>query len=126
MGNFKNDLSITLFQLSLKILSFAFKVSKKLRKEISNPETGFVFNARYLIRTKDDLVNVHVIFNNGRMSSGKGKIDDADTVIVYKDKPTIARMWSKSGEETLDLLLTNEMSYSGNMAYLSRFSYLTG
>ena len=126
MGNFKNDLSIALFQLSLKVISFAFKVSKKLRREISNPETGFVFNARYLIRTKDDSVNVHVIFKDGKMSSGKGKIEDADTVIVYKDKPTIAKMWSKSGEETLDLLLTNEMSYSGNMAYLSRFSYLTG
>lgn len=126
MSNLKNDLSIALFQLSLKVLSLAFKVSKSMRREISNPETGYVFNARYLIRTKDDSVNVHVIFKDGKMTSRKGKINNADTVIVYKDKPTIARMWSKSGEETLDLLLTNEMSYSGNMAYLSRFSYLTG
>lgn len=126
MANVKDDLSIIFFQLSLKVLSLAFKVSKNLQREISNPETEFVFNARYLIRTKDDSVNVYVIFKDGKMSTGRGKIDNPDTVIVYKDKPTIARMWSKSGDETLDLLLTNEMSYSGNMAYLSRFSYLTG
>jgi len=126
MAHLKDDLSIALFQLSLKAISMTFRLSEKMRREICNPETGFVFNARYLICTKDDSVNVHVQFKDGRMSSGQGKIDDADTIIVYKDKPTLARMWSKSGDETLELLLTNEMSYSGNMAYLSRFSYLTG
>ena len=125
MSERKVDRSISLFMLSLKVLALSFRVSKKLRKEICNPETGFVFNARYIIRTRDDAVVVHVIFNDGKMVSGKGAIDDPDTIVTYKDKPTLARIWSKSGEETLDCLLTNEMSYSGNMAYLSRFSYIT-
>ena len=126
MSALKTDLSIAAFQISLKAISVALSLSRQLRREIYNLETGFVFNAKYLIRTRDDAVSIHVAFKDGRMSSGKGIIDDADTTIVYKDKATLARVWSMSGEETLDLLLTNEMSYSGNMAYLSRFSYITG
>lgn len=126
MSTLNTDLSIATFQLSLKAIAASFQLSKDLRKEISNPKTGFVFNAKILIRTRDDAFNLHVIFKDGKMTSGKGKIADADTIIVYKDKATLARVWSMSGEDTLDLLLTNEMSYSGNMAYLSRFSFLTG
>jgi formate C-acetyltransferase len=126
MDTIKTNLSIATFQLSLKAIAASFRLSKDLRKEICNPDTGFVLNAKYLIRTRDDAFNLHVEFKDGKMTSGRGKIDDADTTIVYKDKATLARVWSMSGEDTLDLLLTNEMNYSGNMAYLSRFSYLTG
>ena len=126
MRAFRENLSITAFLCVLKLLAFVFQVSGNLRKKISNPETGFIFNARYQIRTKDGSVWVFVIFEDGKMDSGRGKIENPDTVIIYKDKPTMARVWSYSGDKSLELLLTNEMSFSGNMAYLSRFSYLTG
>ncbi len=125
MTGLKIEVSARMFLLSLKILSVVLRLSPKLRKEIDNPDTGFVFNARYVIRTKDDSVNVHVVFRNGRMRAGRGRIEDPDTVITYRDKKALAENWSKSGEATLDCLLTNEMSYSGNMAYLSRFAYIT-
>ena len=126
MRTIKENLSIVAFMCVLKLLAFVFSVNSNLRKKICNPETGFMFNARYQIRTKDNAIWVFVIFEDGKMSSGRGKIDKPDTVIVYKDKPTLARVWSYSGEKSLELLLTKEMSYTGNMAYLSRFSYLTG
>ena len=122
MTSFKINLSSNLFLVSLKVLSLVLRISPRLRREIANPDTGFVFNARYIIRTKDDSVNVYVIFKEGRMRAGRGRIENPDTVITYRDKKALAENWSKSGEATLDCLLTNEMSYSGNMAYLSSYA----
>ena len=39
-----------------------------MRREISNEKTGFVFNAKYQFTTKDDEVNVIVIFKDGKMT----------------------------------------------------------
>ena len=113
------------FKLSLKVFALLFSVSRKLQKEISNPATGFVFNARYQFSTRDDSVHVYMIFENGRVRSGAGRIENPDVTIFYKDKKTLAELFGKNPEESLDYLLTNEMSYTGNMAYLTRFSYLT-
>ena len=59
-----------------------------------------------------------MIFENGRVRSGAGRIDNPDVTIFYKDKKTLAELFGKNPEESLDYLLTNEMSYTGNMAYL--------
>lgn len=120
----KVDVSVYLFLISLKLLGLLFRISGTLRKEINNPETGFVFNARYQFKTRDDTVNVYVVFTGGKMRSGFGTIDNPDVTIFYKDKETLAKIYGKSPEESLDYLLTNEMSYTGNISYLTKFSYL--
>ncbi len=120
----KTDVSIYLFLISLKLLGLLFKISGNIRKEINNPDTGFIFNARYQFKTRDNTVNVFVVFADGKMKSGFGTIDNPDVTIFYKNKETLARIYSKSPEESLDYLLTNEMSYTGNIAYLTKFSYL--
>ena len=120
----KVGVSVYLFLISLKLLGLLFKISGRLRKEIDNPETGFVFNARYQFKTRDNTVSVFVVFADGKMRSGFGTIDSPDVTIFYKDKETLAKIYSKSPEEALDYLLTNEMSYTGNISYLTKFSYL--
>ncbi len=125
MQKVKTEVSVYLFLLSLKLLGFLFMISKNLRKEIYNLETGYIFNARYQFRTRDDLVNIFVVIANGKMRSGFGTIEDPHVTIFYKDKETLAKIYSKSPEESLDYLLTNEMSYTGNMAYLTKFSYIS-
>lgn len=125
MKKYKTELSIYLFLLSLKLLGLLFVISKALRKEIYNPETGYIFNARYQFRTRDDLVNIFVVISDGKMKSGFGTIDNPNVTISYKDKETLAKIYNKSPEESLDYLLTNEMSYTGNMAYLTKFSYIS-
>ena len=126
MRKIKTEASIYMFLLSLKLLGLLFRLSKNLRKEIYNEDTGFIFNARYQFKTRDDLVKAFVIFADGKMRSGSGEIDNPDVTIFYKDKETLAKIYSKSPEESLDYLLTNEMSYTGNISYLMKFSYLGG
>jgi formate C-acetyltransferase len=123
--NLKISLSIGMFRFLMKLISFLFKISPNFRKEIYNEETGFIFNAKYQFTTRDDKVNVYVIFENGKMRSGKGKVENPNITISYKDKETMAKIYNKSPDESLDYLLTNEMSYTGNMAYLTKFSYIT-
>jgi len=125
MKKYKTEISIYLFLFSLKFLGLLFMISKTLRKEIYNLETGYIFNARYQFKTRDDRVNIFVVFSNGKMKAGFGTVDDPNVTISYKDKETLAKIYNKSPEESLDYLLTNEMSYTGNMAYLTKFSYIS-
>ncbi|MBI9077223.1 MAG: formate acetyltransferase [Desulfatibacillum sp.] len=121
----KAEFGIRAFRMSLKMLALLFRVSPAFRKEILNKETGFVFNARYQFSTRDDKVHVFLIINEGKVRTGWGTISNPDVTIYYKDKETMARIFSKSPEESLDYLLSNEMSYTGNMSFLTRFSYIT-
>jgi pyruvate formate-lyase/glycerol dehydratase family glycyl radical enzyme len=113
------------FKGQLNLLAMIFDTRRKMRREIYNEKTGFIFNAKYQFTTKDDAFNVYVIFKDGKMSVADGKIEDPNITIYYKDKETLANLYSKSAEESLDYLLTNEMGYIGNMSYLTKFSYLT-
>ncbi len=125
MDDLEVDKKIENFKEQLNLLAMIFDTRRKMRREIYNEKTGFVFNAKYQFTTKDDKVNVYVIFKDGKMSVAEGKIDDPNITIYYKDKETLANLYDKSAEESLDYLLTNEMGYIGNMSYLTKFSYLT-
>lgn len=121
----KTNAAVLLFGGSLRALAVAFRFSKKLRREIDNPQTGFVFDATIQFKTRDDAVNLYMVFDHGRVRVRRGVAENPNVTVFYKDKETLARIFSKSPEESLDYLLTNEMSYTGNMAYLTKFSYLT-
>ncbi len=121
----KTEFAISMFKASLKVMGLAFRLSPRLRKEIFNPDTGYVFNASYQFKTRDDKVKVFARFQDGALRSGTGEIEHPDVTIFYKDKQTLAALFNKSPEESLDYILTNDMSYSGKMSYLTRFSYLT-
>ncbi len=119
------DAKIENFKESLNLLGMVFDTRRKFRREIYNEKTGFIFNAKYQFSTRDGEVNVYLIFDNGKMTVGEGKIDDPNVTIYYKDKETLAKLYDKSADESLGYLLTNEMGYTGNMSYLTKFSYLT-
>jgi pyruvate formate-lyase/glycerol dehydratase family glycyl radical enzyme len=125
MNRFRIDASVFAFKMSLKALAAILSTVPRFRREIYNPETGYIFNARFQFKTCDEEVHVYMIFDNGRVCTGTGIIDNPDTIIAYRDKETLARLFAKNPEESIDYLLTNEMSSTGNMSYLTKFSYLS-
>lgn len=125
MNEAEIDEKIENFKESLNLLGMVFDTRRKMRREIKNDKTGFVFNAKYQFKTRDGAVKVYLIFEDGKMTVHEGEIDDPNVTIYYKDKATLANLYDKSAEESLDYLLTNEMGYEGNMSYLTKFSYLT-
>jgi len=124
MNELELDAKIEDFKSQLNLLAMIFDTRRKMRREIYNEKTGFIFNAKYQFTTKDDKVNIYVIFKDGKMTVHDGKIEDPNINIYYKDKETLAKLYDKSADESLDYLLTNEMGYIGNMSYLTKFSYL--
>ncbi|MHA1491477.1 MAG: pyruvate formate lyase family protein [Promethearchaeota archaeon] len=118
------DENIEKFKETLNLLGIVF-TRKRFLKEIYNEKTGFIFNAKYQFSTRDGEFNLNLIFENGNITVAEGKIDNPNITIYYKDKKTLAETWDKSADETLEYLLTNEMSFDGNMAYLTKFSYIT-
>lgn len=125
MKRIKIELSVMAFKLSLRLLAVILTLVPGFRREIYNSKTGYIFNARYQFTTRDGAVHVYMIFDNGKVRSGSGTIDKPDAVISYRDKETLARLFGKDPSESTDYLLTNEMSSAGNMAYLTKFTYLT-
>jgi formate C-acetyltransferase len=119
------DQKVEKFKESLNLLGMVFESRRKMRREIYNEKTGFIFNAKYHFKTLDGEVYCHLIFDDGKLTFGEGKIEDPNVTIYYKDKETLANLYDKSADESLDYLLTNEMGYTGNMSYLTKFSYLT-
>ena len=124
MNELELDAKIEDFKNQLNLLAMIFDTRRKMRREIYNEKTGFIFNAKYQFTTKDDNVNIYVIFKDGKMTVHDGKIEDPNITIYYNDKETLAKLYDKSADESLDYLLTNEMGYIGNMSYLTKFSYL--
>jgi len=116
--------SLEKFKESLSLLNVVFS-RKRLRKEIYDDKTGQGYNARYQFCTRGGDFNFYLVFQDGTITAGEGKIDNPNITIVYKDKETLATTWNKSADETLEYLLDNSMSFIGNMTYLTRFSYLT-
>lgn len=112
------------FKQSLSLLDVIFS-RKRYRKEIVNEDTGYTFNAKYQFSTRDGKFDFYLVFNEGEITTGEGKIDDPNITIFYKNRATLAETWNKSADETLEYLLDNRMSYKGNMSYLTKFSYLT-
>ncbi|HEY9161385.1 MAG TPA: pyruvate formate lyase family protein [Desulfomonilia bacterium] len=125
MNKFRTDASVFAFKMSLKALAAIFSTVPRFRREIYNTETGCIFNARFQFKTRDEKVHVYMIFDNGKVRTGTGIIENPDTIIAYRDKETLARLFAKNPEESIDYLLTNEMSSTGNMSYLTKFSYLS-
>ena len=125
MNELEVNEKIEKFKESLNLLAMVFDTRRKMRREINNEKTGFIFNAKYQFKTRDGSLNLYLIFENGKMTVGDGTIDDPNVTIYYKDKETLAMLYDKSAEESLNYLLTNEMGYTGNMSYLTKFSYMT-
>ncbi|MEX2684393.1 MAG: pyruvate formate lyase family protein [Candidatus Sigynarchaeota archaeon] len=117
--------SLIPFQIGLKLMGLAFGISKKLRKEIYNPSINYAFNNRIQIRTMDGTANIWIEFKNGKMRSGTGPIDHPDLVLEYSSKDIMANAIKYTPDISLDLLLSGDLEFVGNMATLGKFSYLT-
>ena len=112
------------FQMGLKLMGLAMKFSSSFRKEIYNPAMDYNLNATLQITTRAGDANLFIKFKDGTMKSGKGVIENPDLTLVYKDKDLMAAAISTSAEDTLDLLLSGDLYYTGNMAILAKFSYI--
>jgi len=82
------------------------------------------WNAKVVFKTKDGRHARHVIIKDGRVKSGKGAIADPDVSFILKDLSCMKKMLVSSPEDAMGMLLQNELTFEGNMAVVTRFSYV--
>lgn len=82
------------------------------------------WKARLMFRTRDNSIERHVIIEDGRIKSGKGTVSNPDVSFVLKDAAAMKKMLIAKPEEAMEMLLRNELVFDGNMAVVTRFSYL--
>ena len=69
-----------------------FDTRRKMRREISNERTGFVFNAKYQFTTKDDKVNVIAV---NTVSNKKEQTARMAVTIEIRDLQQLTRVMDK-------------------------------
>ncbi len=106
----------------LQGMSLKFTFSKKFRQMIKNEYN--TFNKTIAIQTRDKSVKLFMVFRDGTMKVRRGIPDNADLTIIYKSPEIIREFATLSPEDMLNYLLTNKVTFKGNLSYLSRFAYL--
>jgi len=82
------------------------------------------WNAKILFRTRDNKVCRHVVFEGGRVRTGRGPVEGPDVSFVFRDMKAMKNMVFSSPESSMDMLLRNDLVFEGNMAVVTRLSYI--
>lgn len=112
--------------LLFEAVSLRFKLDKEFRKLIKNDSS--TFNQTIAFSTGDgndaDPIDLHVIFRDGKMEVRRGKPDDADVIIFFKDKNVIESLSKSPASEVFDYLLQGKIHFQGNLSYVLKFAYI--
>ena len=106
----------------LQAMSLKFIFNRKFREMIKNEYN--TFNKTIAIQTRDKSVKLYMVFHDGKMKVRHGIPEKADLTIIYKSPEIIREFATLSPEDMLNYLLTNKLTFKGNLSYLSRFAYL--
>ena len=82
------------------------------------------WNARIVFRTRDGRCVRHIVLQDGKARSGRGPIPDPDVTFVLRDMAAMKQMLVASPEESVEMLLRNQLGFDGNLAVVTRFSYI--
>lgn len=113
----------------LRTMSLYFRLSPTFRRQLKDTKTGryrYVFEARFLFRTRDDSVVLHAIFADGQMRLGHGRITNPDLTFTFKNPAAMRRLFSPTRPaDPLTMMLENQLSVEGNLMYLAKFGHLS-
>lgn len=107
------------FELLLKLMSLTFCLDKNFRKNIKN------FNARYLFKSKDNLITIAAIFKRNKMKVKEKMIDNTNVTVIFKDHSALMKFLLSSKPDILGSILNQDVTFIGNLNYLSKFAYMS-
>ncbi len=130
MSAFTNTISEkmapALLGLVFKGLGVRARLDKNFRRnlyqDIGNGSEPW--SARIVFKTRDNRVVRHAIIKDGKIKSGKGDLPDCDVSFVLKNATGIKKMLTASAQESMEMILRNELTFEGNMSVVTRFAYL--
>jgi hypothetical protein len=117
----ESDLLDAFLELLLRLLSMRLAIDRKFRRNIENFEVSYVF------RSKDNSVLTSAEFHRGRMRVRTGAISNPDIEVVFKDNRALKDFLLARNDADRDLIgaiIDNEITYVGNVNYLSKLAYM--
>ena len=109
------DLSL---ELLLGFMRLYLLVNAPFRRSIEN------FEARYSFRSTDGRIDAGIIFSGSKMSVVRHAIDNTNVSVVFKDGLALKNFLFAPEPDIIGAILNNEVSYTGNLNYLSKFAYM--
>ncbi len=114
----QSELAEEFLELLLKLMSLMFCLDREFRRNILNFEAGYQFKSR------DNMITVAVIFHQGRMQVREEVIDQTKVTVIFKDQRALMNFLLSPRQDVLQAVLNQEVTYDGNLNYLSKFAYL--
>lgn len=105
-------------QLLLNLMSLMFFLNRDLRRNIKD------FNARYLFKSKDSKIMIAAIFKNKKMKVYEKEIDKTNITVIFKDDKALMKFLLSPNPDILNSILTQEVTFDGNLNYLYKFVYM--
>ena len=84
----------------------------------------FVFKAGFCFLTANGQNAVHIRFDHGRAKVGFGPLPDADVTVRFK-RAEHMRVFFINPANVFDMLLDNDVTFSGNLACLAKFGHMS-
>jgi hypothetical protein len=109
------DLSL---ELLLGFMRLYCAINAPFRKNIEN------FEARYSFKSADGRIDAGIIFSGSKMSVVRHAIDNTNVSVVFKDGLALKNFLFAPEPDIIGAILNNEVSYTGNLNYLSKFAYM--
>jgi hypothetical protein len=102
----------------LKKLSVAFSVNQAYRRNIVD------FNAKYLFRTRDNLINITAVFGESKLTVHDEALADPHIAVTFRDAKTMRAYLSSLKPDILDSILKQDVTIEGNLNYLYKLTYM--
>lgn len=117
----ESDALDAFLELLLRLMSLRFALDRKFRRNIEN------FEVSYMFRSKDSSILTSAVFHDGRMRVRTGAIGDPDIEVVFRDNKALKDFLFARDDADRDIvgaIIDNEVSYVGNVNYLSKLAYM--
>jgi len=103
----------------LRLMGLYISLNKNYRRNIEN------FNASYVFKSKDGIIDATVEFANSKMKVANKAIDNASITVVFKDGLALKNFLFSESPDIIGAILDSEVQYTGNLNYLSKFAYMS-
>ncbi len=114
----EGNASEILLLVLLEAMSIALCFSRSFRENIH------LFTARYSFLDKENGISAGASFNGGRMRVHNEVLENSDATVTFKDAKTMRDFLFSKKPDIISALLNNEITVTGNLNYLFKFSYM--
>ncbi|MGE5328681.1 MAG: hypothetical protein ACM3KR_04140 [Deltaproteobacteria bacterium] len=114
----ESELAEGFLDILLNLMGLMFCIDKSFKRNIEN------FDARYTFKDKSGDITVSAIFENSKLKVIQKDIDNTNITIIFKDQKALMNFLLSPKPDILSAILNQDVTYEGNLNYLSKFAYM--